>query len=211
MYDSSTFNDAANYCTQHLKANAYQNIGQRNAYYEWVDSKVAINSRWFGAAEIVTKWNAVGAADNVNAWYLNDPADAFLKAGNKYLFPFNMANAKSIINTGGLTGTFIDANGATVNFNGLKNKALDYAMVKLEQSKVQDFIKIYKTSNPSADMNSVMSSINFSMTSKWAPSEIVKVISENFESTKLGQHSFDFTNYNDRVILGQKIVDQLYK
>lgn len=210
VYDSETFDKAALYCTTNLKTNAFQAIGQRQAYYQWADGKVAKYSRWFGAAEIVTKWNAVGSAERLNMWYLNDAADKFLKEGNKFLFQFNMANAKAIIAKGALTGTFKDTNGKTITFNGLKNKQLDYAMVLLEQTKIEGFIKQYRLSQTPETMTSIMNSINFSMSSLLAPNEVVKVIKENFSPSK-GQPPFNFSDYNHRVILGQKLIDQLYK
>lgn len=39
VYDSKTFNAAAVYSTQHLRASAYQSVYQRNAYYNWAQSQ----------------------------------------------------------------------------------------------------------------------------------------------------------------------------
>jgi len=209
-YDSKTFNSAASYGTTHLRTSAYQDISQRNAYYGWVDGQVASKSRWFGAAEIVTRWNAVGAAEGINGPYLNKSAEKFLSAGNKYLFGFNMANAKSLIENSGLSGSFNDANGSNVKFDGLSGKALDYAMVQFEQTKVQDFIGQYQKDNPNANMSDIMKTINGSFGAPGAPGAIQNVMGNYFNTDK-GQKAFDFGSYNDRVKLGQKIVDQLYQ
>ncbi|HEX9600474.1 MAG TPA: hypothetical protein VF985_03195 [Mariniflexile sp.] len=210
VYDQTTFNSAAKYSTTHLRTSAYQDIKQRNAYYGWVDNQVSSNSRWFKAAEIVTGRMAVGAAEGINAWYLTDATDKFLSAGNKYLFGYNMGNAKSLIETGSLSGSFTNAKGATVSFDGLSGKALDYAMVEFEQTKVQDFIGQYQKNNPNASMDDIMGSINYSMDSSFAPKEIKKVMNDNFNTSK-GQKAFDFGSYDDRVKFGQKIIDQLHE
>ena len=207
--EPSTFNKAAIYNTTNNSSWAYTNISERHDYYAWADRQVSSKSRWFAAAEIVTRGNSVGAADGINLWWLSDRAEKFLQEGNKFLFSYNMSNFKSIQN-GTLNSTFTDVNGTNVSFTGLSGKALDYALVQFEQTKVQSFINQYQKSNPNANMNEILSSINYSMGSSFAPSEIKKVMSENFNTDK-GQPAFNFGNYEHRVILGQKIVDQLHK
>lgn len=54
-----------------------------------------------------------------------------------------------------------------------------------------------------------MKSINYSMGSSFALGQIKKVMSEHFNTEK-GQAAFDFGNYDHRVLLCQKLVDQLY-
>ncbi len=54
-----------------------------------------------------------------------------------------------------------------------------------------------------------MKSINYSMSLRLAPGQIKKVMSEHFNTEK-GQAAFDFGNYDHRVLLCQKLVDQLY-
>ena len=104
VYDDASFNAAALYCTKNLKTSPFENIYQRNAYYGWADSKLTKTSKWFAAAEIVTRKNAVGAADFINGPVLDTASEKFLKDGNAYLFSYNMANAKSLMETGKLTG-----------------------------------------------------------------------------------------------------------
>lgn len=198
VYDNKSFNAAALYCTKNLKSSPFQDITQRNAYYDWADSKLTNTSKWFGAAEIVTSWKAVGAADGVNIWYLDGVAEKFLHAGNAYLFDFNMTNAKASIETGKLTGSFVNANGSKFSFNGLTGKSLDYAMVHYEQTKVQDFISQYQKSNPNVSMNELFKTITTSMGSSFGPDEIVSVMKDYFKNGT----TFNFSNYNDRVLLG---------
>ncbi len=189
---------------------AYQNVEDRHNYYLWAHTEASKKgSNWFGAAAIVTQRNAVGAAGNLNLWFLNDGADKFLQEGNKFLFSHNMSNLSGIMN-GNLDKTFVDANGSTVSLKGMKGKQLDYALVQFEQTKVQEFIDGYQKNNPDANMSDIMGSINSSMTSYFAPSEIYKVMEENF-NTDNGQEAFDFSNYDHRVKLGQKLVDQFSK
>jgi hypothetical protein len=92
-----------------------------------VDNQVSDKSKWFAAAAVVTSWNAVGAADNVNLWFLSDAAEKFLQAGNKYLFSFNMDNAKNLM-AETLNKSFTAANGEKISMQGLKDKAMDYVM-----------------------------------------------------------------------------------
>jgi RHS repeat-associated protein len=209
-YDQNSFHQAALYSTQNLKADAYQSIYQRNAYYGWVDQQVSQHSRWFGAAAAVTGIRAVGTADNPlsQVFVFNHTARHFLQSGNKYLFSFNMANAKSIMNTGGLTGTFMDAAGQSVTFDGLQGQALDNAMVQFEQTQIESFIQQYQKDNPNADMNGVFDQINgsFANLSLITDSAIKYSLNKNFKDTK-----FDFRNYEHRVLMGQGMVEYLYQ
>ncbi|GGB25045.1 SpvB/TcaC N-terminal domain-containing protein [Puia dinghuensis] len=203
--DAQSFSKAAVFNTSHGNAWAYENISQRNEYYQWADKQLSGKSKWFDAAATVTQINAVGAAEFVHYGFLTDEAASFLSQGNKYLFAHNMDNARQLM-AGNLDKTFIDANGAKVSLKGLSGKALDYALVQFEQTKVQDFIGQYHKDNPNANMNSIISSINGSMGARLAPSAIRKVMHDYFNDGK----TFNFANYNDRVKLGQLMIDQLY-
>lgn len=189
---------------------AYQTISERNDYYQWADSFLAGKSKWFRAAAEVTSWRAVGAAaaNRPNGPFLNDAADKLLQAGNKILFPHNMNNANHIIN-GTLNSSFTDFNGQNVSFKGLTGKALDYALVQFEQTKVQEFLIQYRMDNPSAEVNSAIESINSSMGMRGSPQNVRDVIKEQFNEER-GQKAFDFNNYNDKVKLGQGIIDKLH-
>ncbi len=139
-------------------------------------------------------------------------AEAFLKKGNKFLFRHNMKNAKALItNNGSLTGSFTDVNGTLISFDGLKGKDLDYALVNFEQSLVQDFIKSYEGKVGSDEMASIIQDVNDLFTSRVAKvfgnGAINDVMNEYFDGGK----SFDFSNYDDRVLLGQKLVDKLHE
>ena len=113
VYDNKTFNAAASYSTQHLRADAFQSIYQRNSYYSWAQGQAdakGYGSKWFGAAALVTGLNAVGATENINLGVIKDNTEAFLKGGNKFLFSHNMKNAKDLLADGKLSGGFTDAN-----------------------------------------------------------------------------------------------------
>ncbi len=206
LYDSKTFNSAASYNTQHLNANSYQNVYQRNSYYGWVQSQAdakGYNSKWFGAAQLVTKWNAVGGtAISDGDLFTSAATDKFLQGGNKFLFSHNMKNAKDLLADGKLSGGFTDANGSKQSFEGLTGMALDFKMVEFEQSKVQEYINSYKGN----DLNSIISNINELMTNPVGPSEINSVMDKSFNGGK----SFNFKNYADRVKLGQELIKKAH-
>jgi hypothetical protein len=214
-YDATTFNSAAQYNTIHLKADAYQSIRQRHRYYEWtqgvLDAK-GNNSKWFGAAALVTNWNAVGGADLPDGPAISSRAEAFLKGGNEFLFGHNIKNAKGLItNNGSLSGSFTDANGVALSFDGLSGKDLDYALVNFEQSLVQNYIDSYQQSVGSEEMGKIIGDVNSLFSGRMAKvfgSEAVNsVMNQHFDGGK----SFDFGNYNHRVLLGQKLIDQLHE
>jgi len=205
VYDNTTFNKAARYSTDNLKVNAFQSVYQRNAYYSWVQSQVdqkGFQSKWFGAAQLVTGLNAVGGTELTNLWVIKDNTEAFLKAGNKFLFSHNMKNAKDILADGKLSGGFIDANGKNQSFEGLTGMTLDYKMVEFEQSKVQEYINSYK----GIDINSIIGNINELFTGEVAktigPGAVNDIMKESFN----GGNSFNFGNYKDRVKLGQELI-----
>jgi RHS repeat-associated protein len=209
-YDVATFHSAAIYNTKNERASAYQNIGQRHAYYGWADKQLAKSGvRWFGAAEIVTRRNAVGGADGFNLWNLDAKSEKFLKDGNKFLFNFNLANANALINTGKLTGSFTNPKGDQIAFDGKTGKDLDYAMVQFEQTKVQEFITQYQKSMGLVNYEAVINKINGSFDSQFAPNAIQQVLQKYFNTSK-GQDAFNFANYDHRVTLGYGIVDILH-
>jgi RHS repeat-associated protein len=206
---SSLFCLAAKYNTENLISDVYKTISERHAYYNYVATKTDSKSKWFRAAEIVTRSNAVGGAERlVNLWYLTDDAEAFLKKGNEMLFKYNMSNANQLINNGKLRGSFKSADGKSIKFDGLSGQELDFVMVEYEQTKIQDFIKSYKKNNPNIDMKSIFNSINYSMDSNLAPSEVSDVIDREFEKKGI---EFDFSKYQHRIILGKGIVSDLWK
>lgn len=205
VYNSKTFNSAASYNTQHLNANSYQNVYQRNAYYGWVQGQAdakGYNSKWFGAAELVTGLRGVGGtAIPDGGLFTSSTTDKFLQGGNKFLFSGNMKNAKDFLADGQLSGGFTDANGNKQSFNGLSGMALDNKMVEYEQSNVQSYINSYK----GKDLNDIMGNINKMMNGSLPSSEVRDVIKNQFNN------KFDFGKYEDRVKLGQELIKEAHE
>ncbi len=209
VYDSKSFNSAAAYSTQRLRSDAFQTVYQRNAYYGWAQSQAdskRYGSKWFGAAQLVTGLNAVGATETPNLWIIKDNTEAFLKGGNKFLFSHNIKNAKDLLADGKLSGGFTDANGSKQSFEGLTGMSLDFKMVEFEQSKVQEYINSYKGN----DLNSIIGNINDLFTGNVAktlgPGAVNDVMKESFNGGK----SFNFGIYEDRVKLGQELIKKAH-
>ena len=205
---SSLFCIAAKYNTDNLIADAYKSISERHSYYNYVATKTDSQSKWFRAAEIVTRKNALGAAEGTNFWFLKENAEDFLKKGNKTLFKYNMKNARELLNTGKLTGSFVNSKGNKINFEGLSGKALDFALVEFEQTKVQEYLSTYSKNHPNTDMNSIYDDINTSMNSNFAPKEVSTVIEREFSQKGI---DFDFRKYEHRVTLVKGIISDLWK
>ncbi len=170
-------------------------------------------SKWFRAAAIVTQWNAVGAAELPNGPLLNDAAEKLLKEGNKELFAFNLRRAKEMIYHDRVGfGSFPEPNNNPifVTPRGKKGKSLDYVLVQREQAELQYILTEYKKKNPISEINSAIKSINRAMGLPGSPREVGEVMDEQF-NVKKGQKAFDFDKYEDRVKLGQGIIDKLYK
>lgn len=83
----------------------------------------------------MTGKTAVGAAESINLWFLDEDAENFMSAGNKFLFKFNMNNFRYL-----MAGQDIP----DPKLKGLKGKSLDNALVDFEQTKVQAFINNYR-------------------------------------------------------------------
>jgi ribosomal protein S8 len=206
--DASTISNKENIeNTKNNNSEAYTSIQDRRDYYNWVDSKLEGKSKWFEAAAIVTKLNSVGSADGFNLWFLDDATENFLRDGNKYLFKYNMETANDLMN-GTLNRKFENPNGKEISLNGLSGKALDYALVEYEQTKVQDFIEKYKKENPNADMKQMIRKASEATTLGAAPEYEVDIIKKHFIEKNI---AFDFSNYEHRIMLGQRLIDKLYK
>jgi hypothetical protein len=119
-----------------------------------------------------------------------------------------MKNARELLNTGKLTGSFVNAKGNKINFEGLSGKTLDFALVEFEQTKVQEYISKYAKNHPNTDMNSIYNDINSSMNSAFAPMEVSTVMDREFTQKGI---KFDFRKYEHRVILGKGIISDLWK
>lgn len=211
----SSFWQASIYNTLTNGSGMYKSIAERNAFYAFSQqyinwSTVATESKWFGAAELVTRWNAVGGADLPDLGVVTSGAtDNFLRGGNEFLFTHNMNNFNGIMSNS-LSKSFSDANGENISLSGLSGKGLDYALVQLEQTKVQEYIESYSINHPDANMIAIIKEVNASFGLPVAPQQVRTVIEENF-TDKNGNFTFDFSNYNDRVRLGQRLIDKAYE
>ncbi|MBP5983959.1 MAG: hypothetical protein KA734_09560 [Fluviicola sp.] len=208
----NSFNKANKYNTKNQNASLYTSVSERSAYYGWAQSQLTDNTGkyWFKAAQIVTSWNGVGAAENTNLGYLTDDAENLILAGNRYLFSYNMFNAKNLTKNGKLDRTFIDARGDEKSFKGLVGRDLDYMLVEYEQTRVQEFLDLYQKNHPDFKMNSAIGSINWSFDSFMAD-ENVKTVLNNFFMDDNGESTFNFGSYEDRVKLGKELINLLRK
>ena len=210
--DQESFNEAAEYNTKHLNHEAYQSVFQRNDYYEWADSKLkGYGVRWFGAAEIVTRYDSVGGAEFPDfGAFTSSEVDSFLKEGNKYLFSQNIENTKKIIEgKGKLDLNFTDAKGAIKSTKGKLGHDLDNLLVEFEQSKLQEFIGKYKSTVSSSEWGSMINEINSLFTSPLAQSDVKSAIENLFPKGGING-SFNFLNYDHRVLLGKYLVEKLH-
>ncbi|MDE5108284.1 MAG: hypothetical protein O4808_14880 [Trichodesmium sp. St17_bin3_1_1] len=126
-------------------------------------------------------------------WVTGEETDDFLKAGNKYLFKYNMSNFNNL-----MTGKGIP------EMEYLKGIELDYALVEFEQKKVTKFINSYKFT----DKKQIIEEVNDSFTNIFASAKVTSVIKDKFENKK---RTFDFFNESHRIELGKGIIDNLYK
>ncbi|MEW5675603.1 hypothetical protein ABGT15_04765 [Flavobacterium enshiense] len=233
----STFWNASIYNTKKGNDYLYNTIEQRQAYYLFADAYLktkGIISEWFDAAARVTMGSikdslqgetALGAAEQLNLWYLSNDTEEFLKQGNKYLFSDNMKNVKLLLEgKGKLSGEFIDAKGKKQSFKGLTKQELDLKLVEFEQSLVQEYINssfndlnnsfmkksldevAYTSGNKEYD--AIVKQVNENFSHWMAPDIIQEIMEEHFmEKKKL---TFNFAKYEDRVKLGQIMVKKLY-
>ncbi len=200
--------------TDALDVSDYTTVNRRHSYYNWVQDSldtIGNGSKWFEAAAIVTELNGVGAVNTPGALTIPQSAQEFLRAGNEYLFSFNMSTARDLLNNGGLSYKFEDANGKIVSLSGLSGLELDLALVQLEQSHVQDFISGYAYENGWGATQSVTQAV-----SKLFSSEIAKIAGNDFINEIMaeffgGGADFDFGNYDHRVLLGQELVKRLHE
>jgi hypothetical protein len=212
--DEASFKVAAIFNSENNRSEVYKSIRERHDFYntaqEILDDK-KVDSKWFKAAAIVTNWDAVGGVEYDMFNIIGKSAGNFLSEGNKYLFSKNMDNFKKLSEMGQIYTTFTtakknDGTSETLNLNDYFGRNLDYALVKFEQTQVQNFIDFFSAKNPKADMNSIFSTINKAFGNKLGNSDIANVIQTQF--TDKGK-KFDFKNYEDRVTLGNGIVDIL--
>lgn len=178
----------------------------RNLDYQTVNNNLRSKTRWFEAAAIVTQLNGIGLTDALAAtqgFGFSLTAD-FLRQVNQELYQNNMLNAVKI-QAGRMDGSFRAANGETVSFKGLSGKELDYALVKYEQTKVEEHLNAYRRGHSLAEIATVVGQINLFMHSM----NRLYILPAEVRAAMFS--SFNFARYEDRVRLGQAIIDELYK
>jgi hypothetical protein len=185
-----------------LTKDYYNTVSKRSAEYLLMNDKVRSKSRWFEAAAIVTRVNGLGmldAIDFTHGYGFSATAD-FLRETNEALFTIYMLNAIKI-DAGTLDETFTTPKGEVISFKNLSGKELDYALVKFEQTKVEEFLIKHLKAHSFLDAGLNAATINLFMRAPWLPDEVKRALFE----------SFNFARYEDRVRLGQRIIDELYK
>ena len=198
--------------TDSLNVSAYTSVTQRSDYYGWVQETLEDNgsgSKWFAAAEIVTQWNGAGAADVFLDFFTPNAAE-FLRAGNEFLFQKNMETARTLLNHGNLPD-FTDANGIDVSFDGLTDIELDFALVQFEQTKVHDLINAWGNAKGWEETNSIIQDVNRLFSNpltNFASDDLVRAVMAEFFDDGA---TFDFSNYDDRVLLGQELIRLLHE
>ena len=183
----------------------YDTISKRHEAYKLANTLLnqdgsTIKSEWFEAAAIVTAWNAIGGAE---IWdlsiFTSEYTDDFLKAGNEFLFPHNMNNLSHLLKGEDIPG-----------MEGLRGKALDYALVEFEQKKVTEFIKSYSPPN-NISFNKIADQINGSFNDfiprLFSSKQVKNVIKEKFHEKN---RQFNFLDESHRIELGKGLVDNLY-
>ncbi len=156
---NSTFWKASVYNVEYNKAYLYRTIAQRHAFYKFADAYLkskGVISEWFDAAakvtinDLFTAEVTVGAASkgSFTSYFLSGDTKDFLRGGNKFLLPYNMKNVKALIEgKGTINLNFTDANGKQQTFEGFTKKQLDFKLVELEQTLVQEYINKYVKDN----------------------------------------------------------------
>lgn len=157
----------------------------------------AIHCRWFRAAQSVTAWNGVGAADR---WYsvgtLSGATADYLTTCNQYLYVWNEAN-------------FIDLDEGTdvPGLVGLRGKALDYGLVTSEQNHVQGFTKNYFSAGSKTE-EKAFTQIDKATYSDVAPKAIKAALKSQFTDKGKAYH---FEDLDDRITLGDGVIDWVYQ
>ncbi len=102
----------------------------------------AIKSQWFKAAYEVTSYDAIGSVAFYipNGPYLTNNDEDYLKHVHHELAEINYNNFQSLYHGKEIEG-----------LEGLRGKALDYALVELEQNHVERLTNEYFKQNPSID------------------------------------------------------------
>ena len=174
--------------------------------YQTANNSLRSKTRWFEAAALVTQINGLGLTDalaGTQGYGFSLTAD-FLRQVNRELYQDNMLNAVKI-QAGRMDGSFRAADGETVSFKGLSGKELDYALVKYEQTKVEEHLNRYRRGHSLAEIATVVGQINVFMHTM----NHLYILPAEVRAAMFS--SFNFARYEDRVRLGQAIIDELYK
>jgi len=178
------------------------------------NKKDAIKSHWFKAAYEVTSLNGIGAAENINAGFLTDEDEGYLKYVHHELAEINYANFHKLSNGEEIKG-----------LEGLRGKELDYALVELEQENVERLTNEYFKSNPNANKAEIIESLNDSSHSfDWTNDlpqgfkDIVPVEGAtmnlyffNARENSFKHKEYDVGNLEHRIKLGKAMVDIIYR
>jgi len=154
----------------------------------------AIHSKWFAAAGIVTTVQGVGGVEApsiLRVFFLSGRATDYLKRVNAELFAYNYRNFQ-----------YLKAGKEIPGLEGLRGRDLDYAMVVMEQTLVE---KITMRELPDPKVRAkIMAEISDMFSSRFVHPEIKHAAADR------GMDTPDFGSLEDRVDLGEGIVDRLY-
>ncbi|MTI11140.1 hypothetical protein [Curvivirga aplysinae] len=164
----------------------------------------AIKSKWFKAAAEVTSENALGyaAEDKWNYGMVNDDEEDYLQFVHHELAKMNYQTFQSLYHGQEIKG-----------LEGLRGKELDYALVELEQRKVEELSDLYFKNNPEVDEDKIyarLSNLNNFWENYLHNSFVNQAVAEAHRSV-FPQDDYDMSNLRDRIKLGKTMVDQLYK
>ncbi|MBY0426109.1 MAG: RHS repeat-associated core domain-containing protein, partial [Cytophagales bacterium] len=234
--EAESYHNAFMYNTQYGETQAYKTIQSRSDWYAHAHKMVNANGQsnyWFKAAQKVTAWWAVGAADQINLglqfWpgkYLGmtDDAENLLRSANVYLLQENFKNFGPYVLGKGPIKWVNTKTGLLETFKHLSGAELDNQMVVIEMTTLQNYLDEYKEKyimqHGKEKWNSVHTNINqlFSSqllnvsaqafgadnaASNYAQAEFKKKYGEKVE--------FDFMNLEHRIFQGQKMAEYLRK
>lgn len=166
-----------------------------------------VDSVWFDAAALVTNETGVGAADNLNLWFMNDLTEDFLRNGNMYLTKFNVEDFAGPLMRGE------EIRGA----EGLRGRARDYRMVEIEQAHVSDFVNRYMAGRSAEERAAIARQINagftdfkFPVASGLGAAMRHPALEYALDRVRAAKGAdFDFMNESERVALGKAVIDYL--
>lgn len=213
LTDKASFAAAAQHNTSVGNFSAYTKIRERYNWYEWAAEKTSAKGNyWFAAAADVTSYTMVGAADEMNMFFMNDEHEKILRGANEFLLAENFKNfGKYVLGEGAVSwkGKLYD---------NLSGSALDNQMVVIEMTTLQGYLDQYKkdyvSKNGQDKWNDLSKGLNNLFNNiflgTFSP-ESNKFSQEEF-SKKYGKDTkFDFMNLEHRIFQGQKMAEYLRK